>query len=49
MDMHTDAYVQFVLEALAEAKQNCRDPQVMIEQRLDFSCYVPDGFGTETV
>ena len=46
MDMHTDAYLQFVLEALAEAKQNCRDPQVMIEQRLDFSCYVPDGFGT---
>ena len=22
------------------------DPLVLIEQRLDFSCYVPDGFGT---
>ena len=21
-------------------------PKVLIEQRLDFSCYVPDGFGT---
>ena len=46
MDAHTDAYVQFVLEALSEAKQNCSDPTVLIEQKLDFSCYVPDGFGT---
>ncbi len=46
MDEHTDAYVQYVLETLAEAKQTCPDPQIMIEQKLDFSCYVPDGFGT---
>ena len=46
MDMHTDNYVQFVLEALAEARQHCADPVIHIEQRLDFSCYVPDGFGT---
>lgn len=46
MDAYTDAYVQFVLEALSEAKQNCSDPTVLIEQKLDFSCYVPDGFGT---
>lgn len=46
MDAHTDAYVEFVLEALEEAKQNCPDPQLLIEQKLDFSCYVPDGFGT---
>ena len=46
MDTHTDAYVQFVLETLAEAKVHCADPIVQIEQRLDFSCYVPDGFGT---
>lgn len=25
MDMHTDNYVQFVLEALAEARQHCAD------------------------
>ncbi len=24
----------------------CSDPQMMIEQRLDFSRWVPDGFGT---
>lgn len=46
MDAHTDSYVGFVLENLGEAKQHCDDPIVMIEQRLDYSCYVPDGFGT---
>lgn len=46
MDIHTDGYVQFVLETLAEAKNTCPDPIIRIEQRLDFSCYVPDGFGT---
>lgn len=46
MDTCTDAYVEFVMEALAEAKQECKDPLVLIEQKLDFSCYVPDGYGT---
>lgn len=46
MDDYTDGYVQFVLEQLAQAKLTCPDPQVLIEQRLDFSCYVHDGFGT---
>ncbi|MDD3400788.1 MAG: DUF2800 domain-containing protein [Eubacteriales bacterium] len=46
MDACTDDYVEFVLEALAEAKRECGDPLVLIEQKLDFSCYVPDGFGT---
>lgn len=46
MDMYTDGYVEFVLEKLAEAKEKCSDPKVLIEQRLDYSAYVPDGFGT---
>jgi hypothetical protein len=46
MDGYTDGYVQFVLETIADARQVCADPIVNIEQRLDFSCYVPDGFGT---
>lgn len=41
-----DEYVQFVMEKLAEAKETCKDPLVMVEQRLDFSKWVPDGFGT---
>lgn len=46
MEAHTDGYRDFVLEQLAEAKQLCSDPVILIEQRLDFSNYVPDGFGT---
>lgn len=46
MDEHTDNYVQFVLESLAEARQFCDDPVLLMEQRLDFSEYVPGGFGT---
>ena len=46
MDVHTDNYVQFVLETISQAKEHCADPIINIEQRLDFSCYVPHGFGT---
>ena len=46
MEEHSDAYVEFVMEQLEVAKQSCKDPLVLIEQRLDFSCYVPQGFGT---
>lgn len=46
MEEHTDNYVSFVLEKLELAKQTCKDPLVLIEQRLDFSKYVPQGFGT---
>ena len=46
MDVHTDGYVEFIQELIAQAKQECADPVVLIEQRLDFSKYVPDGFGT---
>jgi hypothetical protein len=46
MDAHTDDYVSFVLEQIALAKQTCADPMILIEQKLDFSKYVKDGFGT---
>lgn len=46
MEKCTDAYAEFVMEQYEAAKQVCKDPVVLIEQRLDFSCYVPDGFGT---
>ncbi|AVV54894.1 DUF2800 domain-containing protein [Paenibacillus glucanolyticus] len=46
MEEHSDAYVEFVMEQLGLAKQSCTDPLILIEQRLDFSCYVPQGFGT---
>ncbi|WP_281510763.1 DUF2800 domain-containing protein [Corynebacterium belfantii] len=46
MDSHTDDYVAFIQERLREARKTCADPQVLIEQRLDYSYFVPGGFGT---
>ena len=34
------------MEQLAAAKELCNDPEILIEQRLDFSKWVPEGFGT---
>lgn len=39
-------YAEYVLSLVEEARQNCKDPVVLIEQRLDFSRFVKDGFGT---
>lgn len=46
MEECTDDYVAFIMEQVELARKSCIDPIVLIEQRLDFSCYVPDGFGT---
>lgn len=46
MDALTDDYVAFIQERLRDVHQVCADPQVLIEQRLDFSHVVPGGFGT---
>lgn len=46
MEECTDAYVDFVMEQVELARNSCNDPIVLIEKRLDFSCYVPEGFGT---
>ena len=39
-------YTSFIMELLEDAKQTCSDPVVMIEQRVDFSRWVEQGFGT---
>lgn len=39
-------YASYVLELVEEAKKICKDPVVLIEQRLDFSRFVAEGFGT---
>lgn len=39
-------YAAYVLELVEEAKKICKDPVVLIEQRLDFSRFVAEGFGT---
>lgn len=42
----TDSYQQYVSEQVEKAKQFCKDPIVLVEQKLDFSKWVPQGFGT---
>lgn len=39
-------YAAYVMELVAQAKETCKDPVVLIEQRLDFSRFVQEGFGT---
>ena len=46
MDDCSDQYCSYVCEQLQKAKTLCSDPQILIEQRLDFSRWVPEGFGT---
>ena len=41
-----EEYCSYVMEQLEAAKQYCLDPMVFIEQRLDFSRWVENGFGT---
>ena len=41
-----EGYCSFVMEKVEEAKRQCPDPQVLIEQKLDFSRWVVKGFGT---
>ncbi|MBP8641172.1 MAG: DUF2800 domain-containing protein [Oscillospiraceae bacterium] len=46
MEDCAEGYATFILELVETAKLTCPDPQVLIEQRLDFSKYVKEGFGT---
>lgn len=46
MDEYTDMYVEYCLSLIEKEKESCKDLQILIEQSLDFSDYVPDGFGT---
>ncbi len=41
-----EEYRNYVLEQVEKAKGYSRDPTVLVEQRLDFSRWVPEGFGT---
>lgn len=46
MEEATDQYVGIVMERLFEARRTCPDAKLMLETRLDFSQWVPHGFGT---
>lgn len=46
MEAFTDDYCDYVMEQYQQAKLDHPGSSVLIEQRLDFSNYAPDGFGT---
>jgi len=46
MEACANGYAAYILEIVEAAKQSGGAPVVLIEQRLDFSAYVPEGFGT---
>ncbi|WP_196007889.1 DUF2800 domain-containing protein [Clostridium tyrobutyricum] len=46
LEYYTDIYFNYACELIAEAKARSRDPIILVEQKLDFSNYVKDAFGT---
>ena len=46
MDRCTDEYADYVMDAYNEAKRYTPDALAFVEQRVDFSNWVPGGFGT---
>lgn len=46
MEECAENYASYVLELLEKAKEACADPVVLVEQRVDFSRFVENGFGT---
>lgn len=42
-------YVDVVTEKMNEARASSKDPLILIEERVDFSPWVPEGFGTGDV
>lgn len=49
MEDYVDSYVAQVAERFMESKAKCADTLVLLEQRLDFSEWVAEGFGTGDV
>ena len=46
MERGANDYASYIMEVIEDTKSYCKDPLVLIEQKLDFSRFVPDGFGT---
>ena len=46
IDRYTDSYLYYVTDKIESIRRSCPDVLVMVEQRLNFSNYVPGGFGT---
>jgi hypothetical protein len=49
LEDYVDGYVDTVIERFNAARARCKDALLLLEQRLDFSAWVPEGFGTGDV
>lgn len=49
MQDYIEDYVRNIWELTNEAKSHSKDAELLTEQRLDFSAWVPEGFGTGDV
>lgn len=46
MEDHTNDYIDYVCELFAQAQQSAADAKMLSETRLDYSMFVPGGYGT---
>ena len=46
MEEYVDVYIDYIMEHLAEARAGTPDAVLLQEERVDFSRFVPEGFGT---
>ncbi|MGO4543254.1 DUF2800 domain-containing protein [Paenibacillus sp. 2TAB23] len=49
MEDHVQTYMDVVIERINEARAKTPDATILFEERLDFSPWVPEGFGTGDV
>lgn len=49
IEQAVQTYVDVVTEKMNEARARSKDPLILIEERVDFSPWVPEGFGTGDV
>jgi hypothetical protein len=46
MEDCADGYAAYIIGLVEAARKGCTDPVVLVEQKLDYSAYARDGFGT---
>jgi hypothetical protein len=46
LDAYVKIYLDFAIEKINEARARTRDAVVLLEMKLDYSTWVPEGFGT---
>lgn len=46
MERCTDEYVDYIMATYEDLKAKCPDTKIYIEEHVDFSNYIPEGFGT---